>query len=623
MEKARMIVLTDIGPWSGEPDDAQSLVRLMLYANEYDIELICPNASWCGPDTSDEGYMQRIRDVVNVYGEVRDNLAAHADGYPTAEELLAKIKRGTSHVNMKRRIWKNDFWSGEHSMRAYTVGMYAGDPTLPKNVGAGLANDGSRAIIECLRREDPRPVWVLNWGGCGTLAQALSDLLDADEAEAHRLAKKLCVYDIHGQDDCGAWIGCRFPEIKWYRATTSFWGFSETPHKWGYKIGSVDCVTDPWLEENIRRGPFAKVYPHTTCGLETDSPSILACVSNGLTDRNHLEWGGWASRFSRIRFDNVPAEFFTMTHLYEEQGYSMFKDEGDSFTYQNGDTVNKDTWAAQERWKEDYQNDMAARIGWSLTKDVRACCHNPKVVLNGDATLDAIELAVKPGDVITPSVLGSLDPDGGILTWRWYCYPEAGTGRALAIENADGETPVIRIPEGEGEEYHIIVEAENHGEIPLKGYRRLILRTGDTALDPEKAETVNDSAFTYSGEWRVLTHQYGCVNGDLHRSAAPGASAELRFTGRRVMLIGNAFVTCGKASVAIDGCECGVIDFSSQFVDFPNTAAVTKATSVCTTQYLSPLLPGGEHTLKLTVLGEKNESAKGYDINIDAAILFR
>ena len=42
MEKARLIVLTDIGPWTGEPDDAQSLVRLLLYANEYDIEGIIP-----------------------------------------------------------------------------------------------------------------------------------------------------------------------------------------------------------------------------------------------------------------------------------------------------------------------------------------------------------------------------------------------------------------------------------------------------------------------------------------------------------------------------------------------------------------------------------------------------
>src|SRR5262245_29931988 len=34
-QKVRLVVLTDIG---GDPDDEQSMVRLVLYANEFDIE---------------------------------------------------------------------------------------------------------------------------------------------------------------------------------------------------------------------------------------------------------------------------------------------------------------------------------------------------------------------------------------------------------------------------------------------------------------------------------------------------------------------------------------------------------------------------------------------------------
>ncbi len=33
--KPRLIVLTDIG---GDPDDQQSMIRLMLYSNEFEIE---------------------------------------------------------------------------------------------------------------------------------------------------------------------------------------------------------------------------------------------------------------------------------------------------------------------------------------------------------------------------------------------------------------------------------------------------------------------------------------------------------------------------------------------------------------------------------------------------------
>ena len=41
-ERPRLMVLTDIG---GDPDDQQSLVRLMVYSNEFQIEGILATAS--------------------------------------------------------------------------------------------------------------------------------------------------------------------------------------------------------------------------------------------------------------------------------------------------------------------------------------------------------------------------------------------------------------------------------------------------------------------------------------------------------------------------------------------------------------------------------------------------
>ncbi|MCU0870890.1 MAG: DUF1593 domain-containing protein [Pirellulaceae bacterium] len=41
-ERPRLAVLTDIG---GDPDDQQSLVRLMVYANEFEIEALVASAS--------------------------------------------------------------------------------------------------------------------------------------------------------------------------------------------------------------------------------------------------------------------------------------------------------------------------------------------------------------------------------------------------------------------------------------------------------------------------------------------------------------------------------------------------------------------------------------------------
>ena len=41
-ERPRLAVLTDIG---GDPDDQQSMIRLMLYANEFELELLLASAS--------------------------------------------------------------------------------------------------------------------------------------------------------------------------------------------------------------------------------------------------------------------------------------------------------------------------------------------------------------------------------------------------------------------------------------------------------------------------------------------------------------------------------------------------------------------------------------------------
>ena len=79
-EKPRLIVLTDIG---GDPDDTQSMVRLMLFSNEFTIEGLIASASGTpGELKRIITQPQRIKDVVNAYAKVRPNLLKHAEGYP-------------------------------------------------------------------------------------------------------------------------------------------------------------------------------------------------------------------------------------------------------------------------------------------------------------------------------------------------------------------------------------------------------------------------------------------------------------------------------------------------------------------------------------------------------------
>ncbi|UCG59035.1 MAG: DUF1593 domain-containing protein, partial [Phycisphaerales bacterium] len=95
MEKQRVIVLTDI---SNEPDDEQSMVRFLVYSNEYDVEgMIATTSVWL----RDRVRPDKIQRQVEAYGRVRNNLLKHAPGYPTTEHLLNVIKAGRPEFGME------------------------------------------------------------------------------------------------------------------------------------------------------------------------------------------------------------------------------------------------------------------------------------------------------------------------------------------------------------------------------------------------------------------------------------------------------------------------------------------------------------------------------------------
>lgn len=81
-EKPRLIVLTDIG---GDPDEEQSLVRLLLYSNQFDIKGLIATTLVHNDAPRGEGWMDRthpelIRERIEAFGTVRENLMEHAGG---------------------------------------------------------------------------------------------------------------------------------------------------------------------------------------------------------------------------------------------------------------------------------------------------------------------------------------------------------------------------------------------------------------------------------------------------------------------------------------------------------------------------------------------------------------
>lgn len=79
-EKLRVIVTSD-----GEIDDECSIVRFLLYANEWDIEGIITSSSqyhWQGHKWAGDDW---INPYLDAYEKVYDNLKKHDKDYPTPQ----------------------------------------------------------------------------------------------------------------------------------------------------------------------------------------------------------------------------------------------------------------------------------------------------------------------------------------------------------------------------------------------------------------------------------------------------------------------------------------------------------------------------------------------------------
>ncbi|MGH9163717.1 MAG: nucleoside hydrolase-like domain-containing protein [Vicinamibacteraceae bacterium] len=448
-ERPRVIVLTDI---ENEPDDAQSMVRFLAYANQWDIEALVATTSI---HQRDKVAAWRIREIVDAYGKVRDNLEQHEQRFPTANYLLSVIREGRA---------------------AY--GMTA--------VGAGMDSPGSDRIIEVVDREDSRPVWVIVWGGPNCLAQALWKVRTTRSADAlTRFVAKLRVYTISDQDDSGPWIRKEFPGLfyivspgfnaggAYHHATWS--GISGDYFHGRFAGADFSLVTNEWLDQNIRqKGPLGAEYPQWEYLMEGDTPSFLNLIDNGLSTLERPDSGGWGGRYALY---TPPVQKW---HLQPETR-PIWTDAEDEVLGVDG-RWHTDNHATIWRWREAYQNDFAARMDWTI-KPYADANHPPVPKLaHGDA------LTAKPGERVRLSAEGSSDPDGDALSYEWFYYQEPGTlaassardGQPVPIQGFDQPkasftVPTQRVmPPGTGT-MHIILAVRDHGTPRLTRYERVIV----------------------------------------------------------------------------------------------------------------------------------------------------
>lgn len=441
--KPRLLVLTDI---SNEPDDEESLVRLLVYANQFKIEgLVATTSAWLKDRTRED----LIRQAIGAYGQVRRNLLKHADGFPSAEQLLSVTATGQAGFGM-------DF------------------------VGEGKSTAGSRRIIAAVDREDERPIWITVWGGANTLAQALRDVrASRSAAELERFVSKIRVYTISDQDDAGPWIRREFPELfyivspssptsweEYYEATWT--GISGDRN---YRIGvghRFEMVDNPWLTDNIinGHGPLGALYPPLKYIMEGDTPSFIGLIDNGLGSSRSPDYGGWGGRYKLFQPSGETRPIWTHNH-----------NSRDTVTADNGRTETSNH-ATIWRWREHFQNDFAARMDWCVAERYEDANHNPRPVLNGDATTAVLEVSARSETTVDLSAIGTIaGDDGQVIHVTWWIYNEAGSIWGATLSPERGLSTRVKLPRVDRPgTVHVILQAVDDGEPPLFAYRRAIIR---------------------------------------------------------------------------------------------------------------------------------------------------
>jgi hypothetical protein len=119
--KPRVFVYTDINLAGGDPDDRQSLIHLLWYADELDIEAIVPDY-WNG--------------------------------------------RGNEACELVLEAYRADYESYDFSGRGYP------EPSEVRDWIASNPQDAEERLLEALRK-DPDPLYVLIWGQMTTFKEAL------------------------------------------------------------------------------------------------------------------------------------------------------------------------------------------------------------------------------------------------------------------------------------------------------------------------------------------------------------------------------------------------------------------------------------------------------------------
>ena len=478
--KPRIVITAD-----PELDDANSLIRFLLYSTDYNIEGLVYASSqfhWTGDGTGKkvsvpgreytrfglnlcpcESYRwakdeRFIDDIVELYKEVYPNLKVHNPDYPDPAVLKSKIRFG------------NVEFDGDFSKDT----------------------PGSDLIRSLMLDDNPEPLYITAWGGQSTIARALRSIQDQYEGTPEwpdiraKVLDKVVILPSGDQDDTYAkYIKPNWPKIDYRqmgRGPNYSYGaqLRTTPENAVY-------TTPSWMSENVTsRGPFGAYYRVWGDGRQMvkgdifDYFGLTSYTDEELKKMGYIVWlpvqekGSWLGEGDNPTFMNM---LDNGLRAYDDGAYGGWGGEqiipgmGMSFpdpSQFEGEPPFPNFWPAAQR-------DFAARMKWSVTSRFEEANHEPEVRVEGPLNVTA-----GAGQKVRLTGVVS-DRDGDTVSVKWWQF-KAGSypGDVTIADPASLSTEVVVPPDARpGQTIHCILEATDNGSPPLTRYQRVIVTVGD------------------------------------------------------------------------------------------------------------------------------------------------
>lgn len=438
--KPRLVVLTDISTW--EPDDHESLIRLLAHADMIEIEGIVVSTGWSMDDVSKhKQFMDIATGVIDAY-----------------EKDVANLLKRSDQIGFKPDQTQQEigYWPSPQYLKDRT--MFGSKKRGMEFIGEDNHSAGSELIIKLADEEDDRPLWVSFWGGGNTLAQAIWQVQQTrSEADLKKFLNKVRAYAITDQDR-GQKTSFEISSHAWMRREFSddlLFIWDECA--WKFQNGTGKANWSEYEKHIQNHGNLGAQYPKYVWGVEGDTPSFLHILPNGLNNPDEPTQAGWGG--------------------YAEWGEGPDKHGHSYVNHSSG--VYKICREYENYFYPATFNNFAARMDWAKEGMGN---RNPMVVLNDDSGIEILQQKVSPGTMVHLNASDSYDPDGDALTYSWWIMSEAGTyTQDIPIKNSHSSTVTLNIPtDAEGTSFHLICEVTDNGTHKLSSYRRVIFEVSSS-----------------------------------------------------------------------------------------------------------------------------------------------